>query len=200
MEKKYEKPFDELSIPEKFMEIIYQRFLGVTKAAYSAINRAYPVDLRRSNPKTEYLYKSACAEAKGHLTDYKSSVRDFVLVFVQLKLHANAYDYIEDRPTQDLRKLIQSQFTMLHKRLKDHADIMVPKDHVEDYVKSLDKVFASELDYLLNSPMPTGIANFEAVPRFKTADEYASKIERDLGIKPIDLKDKIKKPNGEDHE
>ena len=193
MEKKYDKKFQDLSPNEMFMEIVYQRLLGLVNPAYAAINRAYSVEERRKNPKTDYLYKEACAQAKQHLSYYKSVIRDSILPFAKIKLHASAYNASEDKSTQDLRKLVLGQFTMLKNRLIDYAGLMLPKEDVAGYLDSLNRVFHNEHEYLLNGLIPTGIICFEAVPRYLNTDDYLKSMEKNINLRTIDISEKIKK-------
>ena len=164
-------PFDKLTEGEQIAEIGYKRLLELAKAAYHAINRAYPAELRKNNPKLEYRYQEAHKQAKQHLNYYKVNIRDTIVGFAVLTRHAGPYDDSQDKSTQDFRLLVAAQFDMLRDRLADYAPILVPEEDVESFLAALELVYTRERKNLLEGPPPNGISHYEAAPRF-TAEDF----------------------------
>lgn len=169
--KPFAPPFDGLPITEQISEIGYKRLLELAKCAYTAVNRAYPMEERKDNLKVDFRYQEAHRQVKQHLNFYKSAIRDGIVPFATLTRHKEAYDDSQDRSTQDFRKLVVGQFTMLRERLVDYADLIVPEEaDVKTFLLSLDKVFAREMKLLLDGEPGVGIAHYEAAPRYVIED------------------------------
>jgi hypothetical protein len=166
-------PFDKLTPAEQISEIGYKRLLELVKAAYHAINRAYPAELRKSTPKLEYRYQEAQKQAKQHLNFYKVNIRDVIVEFAVLTRHKTEYDASQDQSTQDFRKLVVAQFDMLKDRLADYAPIMVPEEDVPSFLSALELVYERERINLLEGEPPIGISHYEAAPRY-TAEDFGA--------------------------
>jgi hypothetical protein len=156
--------FWRLATSEQILEVFYKRSSELTKVAFYAIGAAYPMAERRKNPKIEYRYADAYQQAKYHRNFHKNIVEDSILPLAAIVKHPRPF--AGDGPTDDFRKLVITQFAMLHKRLQDYAGMLVPVDQVEGYVSTLDKVYATELELLKNGPPPDGLAHYQAVPKF----------------------------------
>ena len=153
--------------------MVYVRSSELAKVAFYAIGAAYPMTERRKNPKVEYKYADAYQQAKYHRNFHKNIVEDSILPLASIVKHPKPFPQAGavDGPTDDFRKLILTQFDMLHKRLQDYASMLLPADQVEAYVTTLDKVYVTERDLLKNGPPPDGLAHYQAVPKY-TADTF----------------------------
>lgn len=163
--------FEDLKPTAQVVEIFYQRALELVKVAYQAINRAYPLADRKESPKLEGRHAEALRQAKQHLNFHKKVVAEFIPALCQVKRHASRYDYSQDLPTKQLRGFLEVQLTLLHDKLRDYADVLLPEaDDIESFLRSLDKVFETESQTLLEQPAPLGIINYEISPVLKAAD------------------------------
>jgi hypothetical protein len=158
-------PFDKLPAADQVFEIFYKHSLELTKCAYHAINRAYPIEARRDNPKVEYRYAEAHRSAKQHFNFHKKIVRDWIDTFVKAKKHREPYDSTGDRPTTELRNVLAGQLTMLHKRLTDYAPMLLPAEDVESFLRTLNSVFNGTQTALAGD-----LAYYEADPKLTEQD------------------------------
>jgi hypothetical protein len=168
--KEYNKSdFHRIPNTDQICEITYVRMSELTKVAFYAINAAYPLTERRKNPKTDYKYADAYQQAKYHRNYHKNIVEDCIVPLAAVVRHPRPFP--GDGPTDDFRKLILTQFDMLHKRLEDYASMLVPMDQVEAYLTTLNKVYATERELLKNAPPPDGLAHYQAIPKY-TKDTF----------------------------
>lgn len=156
---------DKLS--DEVAEAFYSCELELAKAPYAAINRAYPIAVRKQNPGVNEKALSAQAEIKGFINRYRNNVRNEILPLALLKKHKESYLDQEDRPTQDFRKLILGQFHVFRKKLIDFAPLLVPKDDVESLILVIDTVFPDELMRLEHL-----LSFYEVDPRYRTEEEW----------------------------
>lgn len=160
-------------------EAAYSTFLSVCQVAYNAVNRAYPKDERMKLPKVGYLHADAISQIKAFLTHHKTVVRDDVIPLAILHREKQPYDFhpsdfthleqrtkrFEDRPTQEFRALIVTNLDYLYMRLKDYADMWLPEDQVEGYLKALESTFKTERANLLEF-----LSVYRATPALKPID------------------------------
>lgn len=158
-------PFERMKPPEQISELFYLHAVEVTKPAYLAINRAFPMETRKDNPKTEYRFQEAHRQAKQHLNFHKKAVRDFVDTFVLAKKHKAPYDAEGDASTTQLRQILDVQLLTLHNRLVDYTPMLVPEEDVESCRSVLRDRFGSERKALADA-----IAPYEADPKVKPED------------------------------
>lgn len=151
-------------------EAFYACQLEVAKAPYAAINRAYPLLERKTNPKLNERALSAQAEVKGFINRYRNNVRNEILPFAVLKKHPEPYFDEEDRPTSDLRKLITGQFHVYRKKLIDFAPLLIPVDEVDSLITVINTVFPDELARLEHH-----LSFYEADCRYKTEEEWLNR-------------------------
>jgi hypothetical protein len=169
-------PFDKLPLPTQVSEIGYNRLLELAKCAYMAINRAYPAEQRKANPKVEYRYAEAHTQVKQHLNFYKVNIRDRIVPFAEFIRHSIPYHdsqdgRVLDQSTHDFRVLCEQQFRMLYERLVDYASLVLPEADCPSFLEALDKVYARELKLLLEGAPGIGLAHYEAKNRY-TEDDY----------------------------
>lgn len=158
----YQKDTPEFEVAE----IAYECFLELTGVTYSAINRAYPRAEREKNPKAEYLWSSAHAQAKEFLTRYKNNVRDAVIPLANVTKHKVEYDDSQDRHTQEFKKLIiDNCFYMLYFKLKAFGPMMLPADQITAYEAVLDVTYQSVKEKIV-----ANLAFFEAEGVLKEED------------------------------
>lgn len=157
--------FPNMKPAEQISELFYKHAVEVTKPAYLAINRAYTMEARKENPKTEYRFQEAHRQAKQHLNFHKKAVRDFVDTFVLAKKHKATYDASQDAATTQLRQILDTQLLTLHNRLIDYAPMLVPEDDVDSCRAVLRDRFESERKELTHD-----ISFYEADPKVKPED------------------------------
>lgn len=155
---------------EQVAEVFYQHALELTKTAYYAINRAYPPEERKANPKVEYRYQEALRQAKQHLNHFKTIVRDVILPLTIIKVHPRDYEDPQDQTTSELRLLIINQLSYLQLRLTDHAELLVPADDVDSFLKSLAKRFETEYASLI-----ADLKKYEATAKYPTEESFTSR-------------------------
>jgi len=159
-----QREFSSLPLDEQIVEIFYKRSSELIKPAFYAINDAYPLAERNKNPKANYKYSEAYNQAKYHRNFHKNIVRDSIVPLAIVKKHLKPFTV--DGPTKDFRCLIENQFRMLHKRLIDYADLLVPETHMETFLTTLGKVYDTEMHTLLYSAPPEGLAHYQAISRY----------------------------------
>jgi hypothetical protein len=139
-------------------EAAYEVFRELTTVAYQAAQRAYPRSKRDTDENVRFAYESAHDEARSHLTNYKTLVRDKILPLVRLTKHNDPYDFwmsdfeldakgdpvtrnAEDRPTWQLRGMV-----VLNALKRLHADLSrwvppMPEPERERYIRILNDTY-----------------------------------------------------------
>lgn len=155
---------------EEIAEAFYSCELELAKACYAAINRAFPINKRKTNEKMAERAMAAQQEVKQFLNRYKNIVRNEILPMALLKRHHELYDAKEDKPTSDLRILILGQFQVYKKKLVDFSGLFVPLDETRDLISVLDNVFPDEYERLRQF-----LSYYECDPRFLSPDEFLNR-------------------------
>ncbi len=163
-------PFDRLSPVDQVVEIFYRRAVELTKAAYQAVNKAYPLEIRRENPRIDGKYAESIRQAKQHLNFFKNGVAAVVPAFCKVTRHPEPYDASQDVPTTQLVVYLGTSFRGLYDKLVEYAELLVPDEDVPAYLKTLQKVFENEHKHLLLGSPPAGIAHYEITPVLKSED------------------------------
>ena len=157
---RYQKGTPEYDVFESF----YACAIRVTEVAYYAIDRAFPMDLRRRSTDVRHRYERAFNLAKSYMTRYKTIVRDQVVPLCTYTKHETSYDFNytdfllegktktwEDRPTYELRLAIWTQLYWLYEKLVDFGPLMIPEDSVESFKTVLKSTFETEARKLLEA-------------------------------------------------
>lgn len=167
---------DKLPPADAVLEIFFVRANELCKVVYSANNKLISLDERKRNIKLQYKYTSSINEAKQFRNFYKGIVRDSILPLANVFRLNESYDPGEiDKATNDFRRLILGQFDMLYTRLKDYADLLIPKEGVEDFLKTLEKVYESERQLLVSGESTQGLAYYRVTPKFTKEEQFIGK-------------------------
>lgn len=159
-------------------EAFYACAIGVVQVAYYAIARAYPKNERHKTG-VRHKYERAFELAKSYMTRFKTIVRDDIVPLARYKRHAAPYDFHltdfslgedrtknwEDKPTFELRSMILTQLYFLREKLVDFGPLMLPKEDVESFEKTLRATYETESRNLL-----TALSYYECDPILTESD------------------------------
>lgn len=176
-----EVPFNDLHAWEQVSEIFYARITELAKVAFLAISRAYTYEDRTSNPQVEFHYKEALRQARQHRNEFKNKVTELIRALCKVKRHGGVYDASQDLPTQQLRQYLVNQFRMLHNRYIEYADLLLPEEHVEAFLRTLALRAESEEKVLMEGTPPDGVSYYEIDPVLK-AEDFEQKFGKQVSI------------------
>lgn len=166
-----------MKLEEQIVEVCYNRMTELCKPAFFALSAAFPLAERRKHPKVNYRYEDGMQQVRFHRNHHKNVIKDNVLMFANLFRRGEYYDPGEiDKATIDFRKLVVAQFDMVYIRLKDYASLILPKDHVEGFLATLENVYPKERELLLAGIAPEGIGNYSVTPKFRKEEDFLKKV------------------------